>query len=356
MTTASALLEAFDQQVAWCREPAPFTAHVLQRSREWLARHPEAASAFARLASAEDPAAAALPLRWAGALHHLALQGLLPWARLWPPAPGADHAEQTDALDAAIAAAWAQHRTHCEAALKLPPQTNEVRRSAALLPGLLHIAQHGRLPIVLLEIGASAGLNLWCDRYRYQTASWAWGGAQAPLVLDSDWKGPAPPLDAGLQIARRAGCDAHPIDLAQPGESLRLASFVWPDQPERLDRLRDACAAAQAWQRAEGTAVEPLPAPQFVARELGSLAPGHTTVLMHSIVWQYMAVNEQQAVQAAVEEAGRRASHEAQLAWLRFEPPRAPARVELRCRRWPGGEDRLLAYCHPHGARIEWLG
>jgi hypothetical protein len=61
-------------------------------------------------------------------------------------------------------------------------------------------------------------------------------------------------------------------------------------------------------------------------------------------------------VQAAMEEAGRRASHEAQLAWLRFEPPRAPARVELRCRRWPGGEDRLLAYCHPHGARIEWLG
>ncbi|HZF81418.1 MAG TPA: DUF2332 family protein [Rubrivivax sp.] len=262
------------------------------------------------------------------------------------------HAE----LHAAIHAAWTNHRAHCEAALALPPQTNEVQRSAALLPGLLHIAHHGGLPIVLLEIGASAGLNLWCDRYRYQTASWAWGEAQAPLVLASQWQGPSPPLGAELRIARRAGCDANPIDLQQPGEALRLASFVWPDQPERLARLHNACAAAKGWARAEGKAVEPLGASQFVARELGSLKPGHTTVLMHSIVWQYMAADEQLAVQRAIEDAGRRASHDSPLAWLRFEPPRPDARSELRCCLWPGGEDRLLAHCHPHGATIEWLG
>ena len=133
MTTASALLEAFDQQVAWCRGPAPFTAQVLHRSRQWLAGDLEAASAFARLVPGEDPAAAAVPLRWAGALHHLALRGLSPWSALWPPgAPPRGSAEQEAAntadphaeLHAAIHAAWTHHRAHCEAALALPPQTD----------------------------------------------------------------------------------------------------------------------------------------------------------------------------------------------------------------------------------------
>ena len=55
-----------------------------------------------------------------------------------------------------------------------------------------------------------------------------------------------------------------------------------------------------------------------------------------------------------MEAAGEAATAAAPVAWLSFEPPRADMRVELRCRVWPGGEDRLLAVCHPHGARVEW--
>lgn len=347
----AALLAAFDQQVAWCRAPAPFTARVVQRSRDWLAADASAAAAFVELA--DDPLAAALALRWAAALHHLALRGLMPWAGLWPP--GAAHAATDGELDAAVRLAWTEHRAHTNAALSLPPQTNEVQRSAALLPGLLHVAASTGLPIVLLEVGSSAGLNLWCERYRHETAAWSWGDPQAALVLRSDWSGPAPALAAPLAVVRRAGCDAHPVDLTRAGEALRLASFVWPDQPERLARLRSACAAAQRWLAEDGVAVEALPARQFVARELATPNRGRATVLMHSVVWQYIAADEQQAIRATIAAAGQRASRDAPLAWLRFEPPQPDVRMELRCQLWPGGSDRLLARCHPHGASVEWL-
>ena len=60
-------------------------------------------------------------------------------------------------------------------------------------------------------------------------------------------------------------------------------------------------------------------------------------------------------IRQAIEAAGNRASRDAPLAWLRFEPPQPDVRMQLRCRIWPGGDDQLLAECHPHGAAIEWL-
>jgi hypothetical protein len=347
---ADALLEAFARQVNWALMPAPFTAQVLARSRLWLAQDAAARTAFSGVAA--DPLAAAVPLRWAGALHHLALRGLPPWAPLWARAAATD-----DELDAAIRCAWAQHRRHCEAALALPPQTNEVMRSAVLLPGLLHIAARTGLPISLLEIGASAGLNLWCDRFHHDYSAWQWGDKRSALKLGSEWRGNVP-ADAGanLQITRRAACDAHPIGLTHADEGLRLASFIWPDQAERLARLHAARALVGACMAAEGVAVQALPASAFVGRELQTLPSGQATVLMHSLVWQYIAAEEQAAITARVEAAGLRASATSPLAWLRMEPLAASLEVELRCRLWPGGEDRLLARCHPHGAWVQWLG
>lgn len=359
----SPLLQAFDQQADWCRQPAPFTARVLQRSREWLAQDAIAHAALSALA--DDPLAAAVALRWAGALHHLALRGLSPWADLWPPAKAnADvSAGQLDhQIDAAVRAAWQQQRPAMSAALAVAPQTNEVLRSAALLPGLLTVAAQTGLPLVLLEIGASAGLNLWCDRYRHHHGPahgvWQSGPADSAVTLRSDWRGPAP-LQVPVQISRRAGCDAAPIDLRQPGECLRLASFIWPDQKERLARLRAACQLAVGWMQQDGVSVEALPAADFTERELRTVAPGHTTALMHSVVWQYVAADQQQRITAAVSAAAARASATSPLAWLRFEPSANLINVELRLRLWRGqpddGQDRLLARCHPHGAHIEWL-
>jgi hypothetical protein len=349
-----ALLEAFDRQIAWCATPAPFTARVLARSRQWLVDSPAAAAAFDALS--DQPSAAAVPLRWAAALHHLALQGSEPWHSLWQQASNPENVSAGQ-LDDAIAQAWSGQRAQVQAALALPPQTNEVQRSVALLPGLLHVAAQTGLPLVLLEVGASAGLNLWCDRYRHAHGAWQWGDAHSPLTLRADWRGPAPREPAApLLIARRAGCDAQPIDLAQPGESLRLASFVWPEQADRLARLHAARAAAAAWHAQAGLRIEALSAAAFVQREMAARRAGHATVLMHSVVWQYIAPDQQAAITQAMQAAGQAATADSPVVWLRLEPAaQGGGDLELRCRLWPGGDDQLLARAHPHGAHVHWL-
>jgi len=345
----SSLLQAFDRQAEWCAAHAPFTARVLQRGRLWLQRDASAHDALAAIAS--EPLVAAVPLRWLGGLHHLALRGLAPWAPLWLRASGTDAQ-----IDAALRGAWARQRPHMQAALSGPPQTNEVQRSVALLPGLLHVAARTGLPLRLLEIGASAGLNLWCDRYHHDHGRWAWGDAQAPLRLQAEWRGDIPAEAAAtLHIAHRAACDAQPVDLSQPDEALRLASFIWPDQAERLARLRAAAVAAGRWMADTGVAVQALPAADFLARELHDPVPGLATVVMHSVVWQYIPPAQQQAAQASIEAAGARASAAHPLAWLRLEPGQDYGIPELRCRLWPGGDDRLLARVHAHGAWVQWL-
>lgn len=347
------LLKAFDFQVQWCREPAPFTSRVLQRTRRWLEADAGAHAAFSGCAA--DPLAAAMALRWAGALHHLALRGLQPWAGLWPP--GGSGLDATDAeLDAAIATAWRDQQPSLRAALALPPQTNEVNRSVALLPGLLWLAVRAGLPLNLLEIGASAGLNLWCDHYFHDHGRWRWGNPSAALTLRSDWQGVVPDeACANLYVIRRAACDARPIALDHPDEGLRLASFIWPDQVERLARLNAARAETARLMAGSGVRVEALPAANFLARELAAPPPECATVVMHSVVWQYIPPGEQAAITATIEAAGARARAATPLAWLRFEPGARDGQAELRCRQWPGGADHLLARCHPHGARIEWL-
>lgn len=349
----SALITSFERQAAWCREPSPFTARLLQRTRQRLDEDAGLAAALAAVAA--DPLAAAVPLRWAGALHHLALQGLAPWADRWPPRR--DAATLSDAeIDDAIAVAWSAQRAAVTAALAGPPQTNEVQRSAVLMPGLQHVAASTGLPLVLLEIGASAGLNLWCERHRYDYGRWSWGDDRASLTLRGEWRGPVP-ASAGvaLQVAGRAACDAQPIDLTRPGEALRLTSFIWPDQAERLARLRTAQQAAARWLAQDAVAVQRASASAFLAAQLQVLRPGRTTVVMHSVVWQYLGDAERAAVRACVHEAGARATAAAPLAWLRMEPVSVDGNVELQLRLWPGGgEKRVLANAHPHGAWIDW--
>ncbi len=359
---ATRLLAAFDQQVGWCTQGAsPFSARVLALSRRWLEGEPEALALLSAVDA--DPLAAAVSLRWLGALHHLALLGREPWAALWPPAERPDDA----ALTEAIARAWRDERPHLMAALARAPQTNEVMRSAALLPGLLHVAAALRQPLHLAEIGASAGLNLWADGYRHEPVCepvcepisepadtpWAWGDAAAGLHLRAAWRGPAPPVDAPLAVARRAGCDAAPVDLWQPGEDRRLASFIWADQAERLARLRAAVAVVRP-RLAHAGGVQALPAADFVRAQLAQRRACEAFVLMHSVVWQYIGGAEQADIRAQMHAAGAKATAASPVAWLRFEPPQPQLQVELRCTVWPGGHDTLLAEVHPHGAWVHW--
>ena len=143
-----------------------------------------------------DPSnrADALPLRLAGALHGLVLEGRDPGlAAVYPP----HDAPTDDALWAAVAAAFAAHAAYILARLDGPPQTNEPQRSAALCPGFLTVAALTGLPLVTSELGASAGLNLLWDRFAYRFGAAAWGDPASPVRIAPDWQGPPPPLPRG---------------------------------------------------------------------------------------------------------------------------------------------------------------
>ncbi|MFC3068586.1 DUF2332 domain-containing protein [Phenylobacterium soli] len=337
-------------QAGACRKlGSEFSAALLERAADdWLAGGPTrpllAPWESAGLKALFDAATA---LRLLGALHDLALGG--------EDAALADAYGRLD-VDAAWTAALAAMRREPERLARFmehEPQTNEVRRSICLVGGFLEIARVTGLPLRCFEIAASAGLNLFWDRYRYEFAPGAaWGDPQSSVRLDSAWEGPPPPIGAKVAVVERAACDRRPVDLTDPAERRRLLAYVWPDQTERLARARAAIELALA----NGVTVEPGDAPDWTAARVAPKA-GAVTVLYHSVFWQYMPAQSQAALAAAIAAIAAKATPDAPFAWLAMEPPpENMATMEVRLTLWPGGERRTLAEVHPHGAWVRWRG
>jgi hypothetical protein len=338
--------EHFLKQAEACLQlGSPFTAMVLRLVADRL----DATSAVGRtvLDWPGNPTADAVALRFAGSLHALVLSDAAPaLARIYARADiGIDRA----VLWSAVADALDRHEAAVLRFLDSPPQTNEVARCAALLGGFLTIARATGRPLALLEIGASAGLNLHWDDYGYDFGAAAWGRAAAPLRLAPAWRGPLPPLDR-VEVQARQGCDRRPLDPGDADDRLRLRAYVWPDQPARLARLEAALDHA-----ARGDArVERADAADWVEARLAARPAGLTTVLFHSIVWQYLQKEVRQRLVAALERAGGAADAGAPLAWLRMEPKRGHDHADLRLTTWPGAREQVLADVDYHGRWVTW--
>jgi hypothetical protein len=331
-------------QAGWCaRLGSPFMALLT----ELIADRLDFASSLGRRLAGwpGDPTVDALVLRLAGGLHARVRAGQEPaLAALYPPAPLPD----ADML-------WARLEPALADPALLPwldsaPQTNEVGRSAVLMPGLMTVASETALPLRLFELGASAGLNLVPDRYAYRLGGVRAGDAGSPLRLAPRWEGADPPV-AAISVAERAGVDLHPLDVGRPADRARMLAYVWPDQHERLARMEGAMAIAAA---------DP---PRLLAGDAAAFietrvfpSPKRATVVFHSIAFQYFPAASQQRIASHMAAAGAAATQAAPLGWLRFEAddPAAGASPTLRLRLWPG-EDRLLAKAHPHGDSVVWL-
>jgi hypothetical protein len=160
-----------------------------------------------------------LPLRLLSGLHYLELGGEASWDDL------------DGALDrhADFLARWTAEQD---------VQTNEVQRSWALLPAFLSVSD-GR-PLDLLELGPSAGLNLVWDHYRYRYRTGEWGDGTLELAGDDRIPPPVELLAREVRVIRRRGVDLNPVDVTTERGSRLLQAFVWPDQEDRLERLRRA--------------------------------------------------------------------------------------------------------------------
>ncbi|MFC7489628.1 MULTISPECIES: DUF2332 domain-containing protein [unclassified Knoellia] len=239
-------------------------------------------------------------LRLLAGIHRVVLRGDAPeLARFYPSVGGtADRYAVWPALEPVLRA----HVAELRSALAVAPQTNEVGRSLALLAGLSEaVRRTGIRRVRLLEPGASAGLNLLVDRFRFEGAGWAAGPDDAQLVLEGcGAPGFAP---AHVEVVERRGCDLEPFDATTPEGEAYLRSFIWPHMPERDGRL----VAALATLREHPVVIDRAPAAEWVRQELAE--PGRDdvlTVVWHSITRQYWPAAEYAAMLAAIDEARSR--------------------------------------------------
>lgn len=287
------------------------------------------------------PSGDSVPLRLCGALHALVLRGHPGLAAVYPPGETGD-----EALWSAVAAALGTEAAFIDAFLKSPPQTNEVRRSAALIAaGHWLAARHG-LPLVLSELGASAGLNTIWDRYALALPGRTLGPVAPALTLSPDWTGPLPP-QAAVEVADRAAVDLNPIDPADPGQRLRLLAYLWADQPHRR-ALTEAALAAPPPRPVAGDAVA------WLETRLATPQPGHLHLIFHTVAWQYFPAAARARGQALIEAAGARATSEAPLAWLAYEADGANPGAGLHLRLWPGDLHVDLGRADFHGRWVDW--
>jgi HAD superfamily hydrolase (TIGR01509 family) len=312
----------------------------------------ERGGVVARLfAGVDAPSGSAPALRLMAALHELALTGREPELSAFYPSAGGTRAPR-DAWPI-VREALERNFGWIEARLHRTVQTNEPGRSAALYPVLLWLtAAHGR-PLRLLEIGASAGLNLICDRYRYDVGELTLGDHGSPVRFEQPWR-PAPGIDlaaaaAALRVSHREGCDPNPLDPSSPDDRRRLISYIWPDEPDRLARLDAALsvAAPRPPMVVKAQAIEWLP------DALSRRRDGELTVVWHSVMRQYVDPGEWQALLEAVG-AALVTSPERPIAWVGMEPVSNGPGDTITVRTAPDQAATQVAHCDDHGPPVVW--
>ncbi|WP_460793962.1 DUF2332 domain-containing protein [Nocardioides pacificus] len=266
------------------------------------------------------------------------------------PAPG-----EYDAFRAALLADTGAIR---ETIRRRSTQTNEVGRLATLMPALARISRESLRPLALLEVGASAGLCLYPDRYSYR-----WDTADGARLLGSDGPlltcavaGDLPVPEAMPEVAWRGGIDLHPLDVTDEDAMAWLTTLVYPEQDERRERLDRAVEIAQEEPPTlvRGDLLVELPALVDVAARHGQV------VVFHSAVIAYLEPEER----ADFHRTMTRLVGDGACRWVSNEGKRVLPEVTATGPSVPddvptfvlGVDGRATAWTHPHGRSMRWLG
>jgi hypothetical protein len=291
-------------------------------------------------------------LRLLGALHHFVLGGGAPALGVFYPSVGGE--APPDGAWPVAERTIRENFDALKARLGRTVQTNEPGRSAVLFSALLWVTDRYQLPIRLLELGASAGLNLVPDEYRYVIAGHVLGNATSPVRFHEPCVS-LPELDLvatarALRIVKRAGCDLAPLDPASPEDRLTLLSYVWADELERFNRAKTALALAAA--RPGDVAAES--ASDWLPRALAQARRTELTVVWHSLFRQYVEPETWDALQANFRDAVE-ADSSRSIVWLSMEPSSEYlASVELLVCTHPDDPPTRLAWCGDHGPPVKW--
>jgi len=338
--------DSFNEQAQNCETlGSPFTAMLLRLLAKKLSEDTPVGATVLNWPRDPSYRTDALGLRLVGALHALVLQNTCPdLSAAYPP-----HKAETNQLWQAVHAAFQSHETHILAWLDLPPQTNEVRRSAALIPACLSLQNHFGLPLVLSELGASAGLNLNWDQFRLTLQGIEFAKTSSKVHLEPDWSGPLPP-NVAPNVIGKAGCDLNPLDPAR--DALRLRSYIWPDQIKRVARTNEAIAIAQQ----NPAPVAAADAKDWLQERLSERHKGALHVIYHTIAWQYFPPDIQKSCADLIRTAGQAATPDAPIAWLGMEADNNPDGANIQLTYWPSGKTQSLGRIDFHGRWVKWDG
>jgi hypothetical protein len=307
------LLDPFEEQALHCEGRSPLYAELCRR----YARDPVARELVA-LAPSRRPLLALL-----GGLHYLVLGGEAAW---------------DDPLE--------QHADFlADFVRRQGVQTNEVQRMWVLLPLFLH-ATRGAEEVDVVEVGASGGLNLVFDRYRYVYERGEWGPRGSPLVLTGTERTPLPAslLAQRPSVRSRIGIDLAPVDVTAEDGARLLESFVWADQTERSARLRAAIDLVRDDPPTivRGDVTEALPG------LLAALPDGGVTVVFQSSVFEYIDEAGRARVRDALDSSGR------DLVFISAGQPRDEIRSwGMRIYR-PGREREFVGHADYHGTWLDY--
>jgi hypothetical protein len=233
-------------------------------------------------------------------------------------------------------------------------QTNEVGRLATLTPAFAKIT--GVEPLALIEVGASAGLCLYPDRYSY-----AWATELGRVTagegprLECEVTGTFPDRVTVPRVAWRAGIDLNPLSVTDDDAMAWLANLIWPEQDDRRERLRTAVEVARADPPAvlAGDLLTELPA---VVDQAGSAG---RVLVFHSAVIAYLEAPDRarfQEMMTGLVEEGRChwVSNEGANVLPEVAATGPPVSDDL-ARFVLGVDGRAVAWTHGHGQSMTWL-
>jgi hypothetical protein len=216
----------------------------------------------------------------------------------------------------------------------------------------MHVAQEaGGQPLALVEIRASAGLNLLWDRYGYDYGNQRrYGNLGSPVQIVCEWRGPRQPSFPASWpvVAMRVGLDRNPIDVRDPDAALWLRALVWPDEAGRGDLLQHAVQVAQhdPPRLLAGNALDLLPA------VLATIPRDYAMCVFHThTINQFPPEDGVRLAALLAEQAVGRRLYRVAIEWLGETHPR----LELIAYQDSGAREQLLAYCGSHGEWLEWL-
>ncbi|WP_421701633.1 DUF2332 domain-containing protein [Aliiroseovarius sp.] len=318
---------------------SPFTARVLRLLADRIQPGTPLTDRMFAWQGDIGPYGDSLPLRLLGGLHALVLTGETPGlVAAYPP-----HEVDDVTLAAALDHALAHHQDTLNHWLDNPPQTNEIRRAAALITGGAWLAERFDLPVVMSELGASGGLNLAWDQYALDTPAGRIGPADAPVRLTPEWRGNPPPTGR-LNITDRRGVDLKPMDVRRNEDALRLMSYLWADQVDRLERTRAALPLIGDW-------VDQGDAAAWLEDRLTGNTSDQLQLIYHTVAWQYFPAETQARCLAAMEAAGDRGP----VARLSMEADDQRGQgAAITVTLWPGRKVIPLGRVDFHGRWVDW--